>query len=104
MYYPVPSPVIEFLVLGMVNQSPSYGYEICQTLRQVTPIKESTLYPILKKMEVNGWLSTYTEAHQGRQRKYYQPTSAGREQLVFLEEEWLRYSTAILKIAKGGQA
>lgn len=65
MYYPVPSPVIEFLVLGMVGQKASYGYDICQQLRQLTPIKESTLYPILKKMELNGWLSTYTEAHQG---------------------------------------
>lgn len=101
MYYPVPSPVIEFLVLGMVGQKASYGYDICQQLRQLTPIKESTLYPILKKMELNGWLSTYTEAHQGRQRKYYQPTEKGYEQLLFLEKEWLRYSVAILALAKG---
>nr|WP_256096883.1 helix-turn-helix transcriptional regulator [Streptococcus dysgalactiae] len=52
-------------------------------------------------MELNGWLSTYTEAHQGRQRKYYQPTEKGYEQLLFLEKEWLRYSAAILALAKG---
>lgn len=101
MYYPVPSPVIEFLVLGIVERQPSYGYEISQTLKRLTPIKESTLYPILKKMEVKGFLTTYTESHQGRQRKYYQLTSSGQEQLVFLEAEWLRYSQLVLDLAKG---
>lgn len=101
MYYPVPSPVIEFVVLGILERQPSYGYEISQTLKQLTPIKESTLYPILKKMEVNGYLETYTESHQGRQRKYYQLTASGREQLIFLEAEWYRYSAMVLDLAKG---
>lgn len=101
MYYPVPSPVLEFLVLGIVAEQPSYGYEICQVLRQLTPIKESTLYPILKKMEMTGYLDTYTESHQGRQRKYYQRTAAGAAQFDFLEEEWARYSHSIMAMAKG---
>lgn len=101
MYYPIPSPVIEFLVLGIVAEKDSYGYEISQTLKLLTPIKESTLYPILKKMELSGYLETYSEAHQGRQRKYYKRTELGSKQFTYLEEEWLRYSAAILDMAKG---
>ncbi|MFC5630274.1 MULTISPECIES: PadR family transcriptional regulator [Streptococcus] len=101
MYYPIPSPVIEFLVLGIVAEKDSYGYEISQTLKMLTSIKESTLYPILKKMELSGYLETYSEAHQGRQRKYYRRTALGSQQFTFLEEEWLRYSAAILDMAKG---
>lgn len=100
-YYPVPSPVIEFLVLGLVAEEASYGYEISQNLKLITAIKESTLYPILKKMELSGYLETYTEAHQGRQRKYYRRTQAGAQHFSFLEEEWERYSRAIEDMAKG---
>lgn len=101
LHFPIPSPLIEFLVLGIVAETPSYGYEISQQLKQLTPIKESTLYPILKKMEVTGYLETYTESHQGRQRKYYRRTHAGSERFSFLEGEWQRYTTSIERMAKG---
>ncbi len=48
-------------------------------------IKESTLYPILKKLEKAGFLTTYSQEHQGRKRKYYAVTSSGRAQLIFLK-------------------
>lgn len=101
LHFPIPSPIIEFLVLGIVAEEPSYGYEINQKLKQLTPIKESTLYPILKKMEINAYLETYTEAHQGRQRKYYQRTQLGADRFAFLEGEWARYTDSIEALAKG---
>ncbi len=101
LHFPIPSPLIEFLVLGIVAKEPSYGYEINQRLKQLTPIKESTLYPILKKMELNAYLETYTESHQGRQRKYYRRTPTGVERFAFLEAEWERYSHSIEAMAKG---
>ena len=51
MYYPVSALLIEFLILSIVDTQDSYGYEISQTIKIVADIKESTLYPILKKLE-----------------------------------------------------
>ncbi|MBF0805783.1 MULTISPECIES: PadR family transcriptional regulator [unclassified Streptococcus] len=101
MYFPVPSPLTEFLILAIVNQQDSYGYEISQTIKLLANIKESTLYPILKKLEKNGFLRTYSEEHQGRKRKYYSLTDSGREQLHFLKKEWLEYTETISKILEG---
>ena len=50
MYYPVSSLLIEFLILSVVNREDSYGYEISQTVKLAASIKESTLYPILRKL------------------------------------------------------
>ena len=87
MYYPVSSLLIEFLILSVVNMEDSYGYEISQTVKLAASIKESTLYPILRKLEQSGFLTTYNQEFQGRNRKYYSITDAGRKQLVYLEEE-----------------
>lgn len=61
MYYPVSALLIEFLTLSVVESQDSYGYEISQTVKIVADIKESTLYPILKKLEKNGYLTTYSQ-------------------------------------------
>ena len=101
MYYPVSSLLIEFLILSVVNREDSYGYEISQTVKLAASIKESTLYPILRKLEQNGFLTTYNQEFQGRNRKYYSITDAGREQLVYLEEEWNTYTDTIDGIIEG---
>ncbi len=80
----------------------SYGYEISQTVKLVADIKESTLYPILKKLEKNGYLTTYTQIFQGRKRKYYSLTAAGKEQLQFLRREWALYRDSLEAIIEGG--
>ena len=79
----------------------SYGYEISQTIKLVANIKESTLYPILKKLEQNKFLTTYTQAFNNRTRKYYHLTDAGRTQLAFLEKEWQEYKGTIDGILEG---
>ncbi|MCI5871426.1 MULTISPECIES: PadR family transcriptional regulator [Streptococcus] len=101
MYFPVPSLLTEFLILAIVEKKASYGYEISQTVKLVADIKESTLYPILKKLEKSGYLSTYSEEHQGRKRKYYTITSSGHAQLDFLKTEWSNYSHTITDIIEG---
>lgn len=101
MYYPVSSLLIEFLILSVVNREDSYGYEISQTVKLAASIKESTLYPILRKLEQNGFLTTYNQEFQGRNRKYYSITDAGRKQLVYLEEEWNTYKDTIDRIIEG---
>lgn len=101
MYYPVSALLIEFLILSIVDTADSYGYEISQTIKLVAEIKESTLYPILKKLEKSGYLTTYTEEYQGRKRKYYSITESGRKQLDFLYDEWISYRDTINGIIEG---
>lgn len=101
MYYPVSSVLIEYLILSIIERQDSYGYEISQTIKIVADIKESTLYPILKKMEQAGFVTTYSREFQGRKRKYYTITEEGRMRLPFLSSEWKSYKQTIDGILEG---
>lgn len=101
MYYPVSSILIEFLILSIVEKQDSYGYEISQTIKIVADIKESTLYPILKKLEKAGFVTTYNLEFQGRKRKYYTITSVGKNHIPFLKREWTAYKKTIDEIIEG---
>ena len=100
-YYPVSAVLTECLILSVVEQQDSYGYEISQTVKLVAAIKESTLYPILRKLETGGYLTTYSEAFQGRKRKYYSITEEGRRQLEYLRKEWREYRNTVDDIVEG---
>ena len=101
MYFPTSSILIEFLILAIIDREDSYGYEISQTIKLAANIKESTLYPILKKLEKAGYMTTYSQEYQGRKRKYYSITQEGKEQLRFLNEEWLTYKETLDDILEG---
>ena len=101
MYFPTSSTLIEFLILSILESEDSYGYEISQTIKLIANIKESTLYPILKKLEKNRYLTTYSQEYQGRKRKYYSLTPNGREQLSTHKEEWKLYTTTVNGIIEG---
>lgn len=101
MYFPTSSILIEFLILAIIDREDSYGYKISQTIKLAANIKESTLYPILKKLEKAGYMTTYNQAYQGRKRKYYSITQEGKEQLQFLNEEWLTYKETLDDILEG---
>ena len=101
MYFPTSSALIEFLILAVLERGDSYGYEISQTIKLIANIKESTLYPILKKLEASGFLTTYSREFQGRMRKYYSLTNQGVEQLVTLKEEWTLYIDTVNGIIEG---
>ena len=101
MYFPTSATVIEFLVLAIGDREDSYGYAISHTIKKLANIKESTLYPILKKLEKAGYLSTYQQEYQGRKRKYYAITDSGKEQLAFLKTEWKLYQENVDEIIEG---
>ncbi|MDG3132330.1 PadR family transcriptional regulator [Streptococcus suis] len=101
MYFPVPAVLTEFLILAILESKDSYGYEICQTIKLISTIKESALYPILKKLEQNDFLVTYSREYQGRMRKYYSLTQLGHEQLILLKDDWDTYTNTINGIIEG---
>ncbi|HOI85320.1 MAG TPA: PadR family transcriptional regulator [Acholeplasmataceae bacterium] len=80
--------VLEIFVLAMLTQGDSYGYKIVSDLTTYIPISESTLYPILRRLEKTDELKTYNVLFQGRNRKYYQITSKGQLHIDEFLHEW----------------
>ncbi|MFC3931332.1 PadR family transcriptional regulator [Streptococcus dentapri] len=101
MYFPVSSILIEFLILAIIEKEDSYGYEISQTIKLTADIKESTLYPILKRLEKAGYVTTYNQEYRGRRRKYYTITTEGLEQLKARKGDWQLYIDTINGIIEG---
>ena len=101
MYFPVSALLIEYMILSVVESKDSYGYEISQTVKKAADIKESTLYPILKKLQNAGYLTTYSQEYQGRKRKYYSLTEEGKAQIAYLSNEWQIYKDTVDGIIEG---
>ena len=74
--------LLEICVLTAIEAEESYGYKIISDLSSVVEISESTLYPILKRLESAGALTTYSQEFNGRLRKYYLITREGRRRLA----------------------
>ena len=95
MTYQLTAPLLDACVLGIVDQEDSYGYTLTQKMRQIVDISESTLYPVLRRLQKAGHLRTYDAPFQGRNRRYYAITDAGRNLLDFYGKEWIAYKGKI---------
>lgn len=73
--------LLDVCVLHALSRGESYGYKIISDLSPVIEISESTLYPILKRLESSGCLTTFTAEFGGRLRRYYKISAAGRSKL-----------------------
>ncbi len=80
--------LLEVSVLAAIKNEASYGYKIIKDIAPYVDISESTLYPILRRLEASEMLTVYSEEHNGRLRKYYRITEKGRERLCSFQEEW----------------
>ncbi len=80
--------LLEVCVLAAIKDEPSYGYKIIKDIKPFQEISESTLYPILKRLEAAKLLSVKSAEHNGRLRKYYTITAVGLERLEIFKAEW----------------
>jgi len=80
--------LLDACLLAILAQGESYGYKIIQNAQQVMAIRESTLYPILRRMEQQGYLTTWQQEHNGRLRKYYKITPEGENRLNDFRAQW----------------
>ncbi|WP_283673221.1 PadR family transcriptional regulator [Butyricicoccus sp. Marseille-Q5471] len=103
MSYPIASSLLDGIVLAVVERESTYGYRITQDVQQVIEISESTLYPVLRRLLKEGYLTTYDEAFAGRNRRYYRITEHGRTRLLQHRTDWQAYRDGIDKIFFGGQ-
>ena len=86
--------LLEVCVLTAMQNEDGYGYKLIKDLSPYIEISESTLYPILKRLENNAWVTVYSVAHNGRLRKYYKITPAGRQRIKEFLDEW----KAVMKV------
>ena len=80
----------------------TYGYKITQEVRQAIEISESTLYPVLRRLQKDECLEAYDMECAGRNRRYYKVTEKGRIQLALYKSEWKKYSAKISEVFEGG--
>ena len=80
--------ILEACVLAVLERGESYGYQLVKDIIEFIEISESTLYPILKRLEQTEQLEVFTQEHNGRLRKYYRITDTGRRKISELLDEW----------------
>ena len=80
--------MLDLCVLAAIKDEDSYGYQIIKDMKPFVTISESTLYPILRRLEAAGALNVYSAEHNGRLRKYYQITDTGRQKIQDFLDEW----------------
>ena len=80
--------LLDVCVLSAIKNGDSYGYKIIKDMMPYIKLQESTLYTILKRLELSGMLTVYTMEHGGRLRKYYHITNAGLGRIEDFKEEW----------------
>lgn len=98
MVFQLGSALLDSCVLSVLNRGDTYGYVLTQNVKEIIDISESTLYPVLRRLQKEGFLSTYDQPFQGRNRRYYQITDAGKIRLNFYMNEWNDYRDKIEKI------
>ena len=92
--------LLDACVLASIQSAPSYGYQIVKDMKPYVEISESTLYPILRRLEAAKMLTVRSAEHSGRLRKYYHITAQGQQRLADLRQvlrELVAVSQYILK-------
>lgn len=105
MVFNTGAALLDAIVLAVVSHEAqgTYGYKITQDVRKAIEISESTLYPVLRRLQKDGYLETYDMEYGGRNRRYYRITDSGMAQLNLYKSEWSVYSTKITKLFVGSE-
>jgi PadR family transcriptional regulator PadR len=91
--------VLELCVLTLLSRGDAYGYEIASRLMQDVGMGEGTIYPLMRRMQDDGLVSTYlVETSGGPPRKYYRLTESGRATLAAQRSEWRNFQAAVEKM------
>lgn len=103
MVFNTGAALLDAIVLAVVSKDEegTYGYKITQDVRKAIEVSESTLYPVLRRLQKDGCLLVYDVECGGRNRRYYRITEEGRKKLEEYRNEWQEYSTNITKLFMG---
>ena len=95
MIFTLSAALLDACVLAALDKGDTYGYVLTSRIKSTVDISESTLYPVLKRLQKNHLLSTYDEAVNGRNRRYYSLTEEGRQRLRMYSSEWESFKASI---------
>lgn len=104
MVFNTGAALLDAIVLAVVSRDMegTYGYKITQDVRRAIDVSESTLYPVLRRLQKDECLEVYDRQFDGRNRRYYKVTEKGSVQLNLYKAEWKSYSEKISDIFLGG--
>lgn len=103
MAFKIESSLLDACALAILKRGDTYGYEITQEMKSAIRISESTLYPVLRRLQKDGLCRTYDQPYQGRNRRYYSITEKGEAQLAEYRKQWDDYKKAISKLMDGNE-
>lgn len=103
MAFPINASLLDAMVLAIVDKEDTYGYKITQEIRTAIEVSESTLYPVLRRLQKEENLEIYDREFQGRNRRYYRTTDKGKATLTLYREEWKLHKQKIEKILIEGE-
>ncbi len=95
--------LLDVCVLTAIKDEDSYGYKIIKDMKPYIEMSESTLYTILKRLELSGMLTVRSVEHNGRLRKYYHITNTGLCRIEDFKEEWREVMSIYQFVTKEGQ-
>ena len=95
--------LLDVCVLAAIKDEGSYGYKIIKDMKPYINMSESTLYTILKRLELSGMLTVRTAEHDGRLRKYYHITNAGIGRIKDFKDEWREVMSIYKFVVKEGE-
>lgn len=102
MVFQLGSPLLDACVLAILSQEDAYGYVLTQTVQEIIDVSESSLYPVLRRLQKDSCLTTYDQPFQGRNRRYYSITEQGRIKLNEYVTEWTNYKQKVDQILLRG--
>jgi PadR family transcriptional regulator, regulatory protein PadR len=99
---------LPLLILHVLTGSATHGYQIAKQIKllsnEVLDFKEGTLYPTLHNLEAQGLIESFEQEENGRVRRYYRLTDAGRAALDAQRDAWNRYATAVNHVLRGANS
>lgn len=104
MVFQLGSALLDACVLAVLKKDDAYGYVLTQNVKELVDISESTLYPVLRRLQKEGCLSTYDVPFGGRNRRYYKITKQGADMLDKYIAAWHKYKDDLDKILLGGMS
>ena len=102
MVFQLGSALLDACVLAVLSKEDTYGYVLTQTIKEIMDVSESSLYPVLRRLQKDNCLSTYDQPYQGRNRRYYSITEDGKAKLGEYTNEWLSYKQKVDQILLRG--
>lgn len=98
MVYQLSAGMLDACVLSVLEKNDTYGYVLTQNIKEVIDISESSLYPVLRRLQNEKCLLTYDQPFGGRNRRYYKITELGIDRLKYLRDGWDDYKQCIDKV------